>query len=99
MMEQYYFPGQALQNLGTALITLGAGWIVDTWGYTHLELFLSGWLLVSLVTGLGAWGLDTSCDTLGAGDTSQAPHKQGPANTYGSVETEEAGATLSLRGL
>ena len=98
-MEQYYFCGQALQNLGTALITLGAGWIVDTWGYTHLELFFSGWLLVSLVSGLGVWGLDTTCHTPGAGVTSQAQHKQGPANTYGSVEREEAGPALSLRGL
>ena len=94
----YHFSGQALQNLGTALITLGAGWIVDTWGYTHLELFLSGWLLASLVSGLGAWGLDTG-HTPGAGDTSQAPHKRGPANTYGSVQGEEAGPVLSFRGL
>ena len=97
-MEQYYFSGQALQNLGTALITLGAGWIVDTWGYTHLELFLSGWLLASLVSGLGAWGLDTGHPP-GAGHTGQAPHKRGPANTYGSVQGEEAGPAPSLRGL
>ena len=44
-----YLSTQALQNLGTGLITLGAGHIVDTCGYTSLEIFFLGWLLVSLL--------------------------------------------------
>ena len=49
---------QALQNLGTALITIGAGHIVDRFGYYWLELFFTGWLLLSLVSGVAIWFID-----------------------------------------
>jgi len=51
---------QALQNLGTALITMGAGTIVDRWGYFWLEIFFIGWLLVALVSAFCIWGIDYS---------------------------------------
>jgi len=49
---------QALQNLGTALITIGAGYIVDMYGYYWLELFFIFWLLVSLSCSLAIWSID-----------------------------------------
>jgi len=60
---------QALQNLGTGLITLGAGHIVDTCGYTSLEIFFLGWLLVSLLSGLAIYAVDRA----GGGELNLSP--------------------------
>merc|ERR1712098_81922 len=49
---------QALQNLGTALITIGAGQIVDNYGYYWMEMFLTGWFTLSLICSLIIWLLD-----------------------------------------
>lgn len=49
---------QALQNLGTALITLGAGSIVDKFGYFWLELFFVFWLCVALASSVCIWLVD-----------------------------------------
>ena len=51
---------QALQNLGTAVITLGAGNIVDLQGYRGLETFFIGWITVATVSGGAIWLLDYS---------------------------------------
>ena len=51
---------QALQNLGTAVITLAAGNIVDQLGYFWLETFFVGWLTVALLSGLVIWAVDYS---------------------------------------
>jgi len=50
---------QALQNLGTALITMGAGVIVDQHGYMWLELFFSGWLCVSCISSVSIFIVDS----------------------------------------
>jgi len=50
---------QALQNLGTALITMGAGSIVDKFGYTWLEVFFTGWLSVAFVSSVLIFLVDT----------------------------------------
>lgn len=47
-----------MQNLGTALITIGAGSIVDSHGYYWLEMFFTGWMMVSLVSSVAIWFLD-----------------------------------------
>jgi len=49
---------QALQNLGTALIVMAAGSISDNYGYTWLEIFFLGWLVISLVCILCIWIFD-----------------------------------------
>eukprot|EP00092_Neocalanus_flemingeri_P022365 GFUD01024256.1.p1 GENE.GFUD01024256.1~~GFUD01024256.1.p1 ORF type:complete len:476 (-),score=103.76 GFUD01024256.1:150-1577(-) len=49
---------QALQNLGTALITMGAGTIVDKYGYFWLEVFFIAWLKVSLISAICIWTVD-----------------------------------------
>jgi len=54
---------QAIQNLGTALITMAAGTIADEYGYYYLEIFFIGWLVVSLVSTLFIWLSD--CTTNG----------------------------------
>jgi len=51
---------QALQNLGTALITMGAGTIVDKYGYFWLEIFFIAWLKVSLISAICIWIVDYS---------------------------------------
>ena len=51
---------QALQNLGTAVITLGAGNIVDLQGYQGLETFFIGWISVATISALAIWLLDYS---------------------------------------
>merc|ERR1712096_93520 len=51
---------QALQNLGTALITMGAGTIVDQYGYFWLEVFFIAWLKVSLISAICIWIVDYS---------------------------------------
>jgi len=54
---------QAIQNLGTALITMAAGTIVDDYGYIWLEAFFIGWLVVSLMSTICIWICD--CATTG----------------------------------
>merc|ERR1719466_558662 len=54
---------QALQNLGTALITMGAGSIVDEHGYFWLMNFFLFWLLVTLACTVCIWISD--CSTSG----------------------------------
>ena len=51
---------QALQNLGTALITMGAGTIVDRDGYFWLEIFFIAWLKVALISAICIWIIDYS---------------------------------------
>ena len=51
---------QALQNLGTAVITVGAGNIVDTQGYLGLEIFFIGWITLATLSALAIWFLDFS---------------------------------------
>ncbi|XP_063236220.1 major facilitator superfamily domain-containing protein 1-like [Bacillus rossius redtenbacheri] len=55
-----YGIAQALQNLGLAVITLIAGYIVDTSGYLFLELFFLGWLCLSLIIVIVIWILDAN---------------------------------------
>jgi len=54
---------QAIQNLGTALITMGAGSIVDEHGYFWLMNFFLFWLLVTLACTVCIWISD--CATSG----------------------------------
>merc|ERR1719193_1986494 len=54
---------QAIQNLGTALITMGAGSIVDEHGYFWLMNFFLFWLLVTLACTVCIWISD--CSTSG----------------------------------
>jgi len=54
---------QALQNLGTALIVMAAGSISDNFGYTWLEIFFLGWLVLSLLMIICIWIYD--CTTSG----------------------------------
>jgi len=54
---------QAIQNLGTALITMAAGSIVDEYGYDWLEVFFIGLLGVSLASTMCMW----ICDCTGNG--------------------------------
>lgn len=54
---------QAIQNLGTALITMAAGTIVDEYGYDYLEIFFIGWLVVALMSTVCIWICD--CATSG----------------------------------
>ncbi len=54
---------QAIQNLGTALIIMGAGSIADVYGYFYLELFFLFWLAVSLLSSICMW----ICDCTGNG--------------------------------
>jgi len=54
---------QAIQNLGTALITMAAGSIVDEYGYDWLEVFFIGLLGVSLASTMCMW----ICDCAGNG--------------------------------
>ena len=54
---------QAIQNLGTALITMAAGTIVDEYGYVWLEVFFIGLLGVSLLSTVCIWICD--CATTG----------------------------------
>jgi len=54
---------QAIQNLGTALITMGAGSIVDEHGYYWLMNFFLFWLLVTLACTVCIWISD--CSTSG----------------------------------
>ena len=54
---------QAIQNLGTALITMAAGSIVDEYGYVWLEVFFIGLLGVSLLSTVCIWICD--CATNG----------------------------------
>jgi len=49
---------QAIQNLGTALITMAAGSIVESYDYFWLEVFFMAWLLVSLLSTLFIWFAD-----------------------------------------
>jgi len=49
---------QAIQNLGTALITMAAGTIVDEYGYTWLEIFFILWLVVALMSTVCIWICD-----------------------------------------
>jgi len=49
---------QAIQNLGTALITMAAGTIVDDYGYEWLMNFFLGWLIVCLVSTVCIWVSD-----------------------------------------
>jgi len=49
---------QAIQNLGTALITMAAGTIVDEYGYDWLEVFFIGLLGVSLASTVCMWFCD-----------------------------------------
>ena len=51
---------QGVQNLGTAVITLAAGNIVDQLGYFWLEIFFMVWLCLALVSGLAIWTRDYS---------------------------------------
>ncbi len=53
---------QAIQNLGLALITMLAGFIVDHHGYIWLELFFIFWLVVALVCTIAIWLIDISGD-------------------------------------
>jgi len=46
---------QAIQNLGTALITMGAGTIVDEYGYFWLMNFFLFWLVVTLASTVCIW--------------------------------------------
>ena len=69
---------------------------MDTWGYTHLELFFCLCLLASLVSGLGVWSLDTSHHP-GAEVTRQGQVRHTPGPSYASLEREETGP--ALRGL
>lgn len=41
---------QAIQNLGLAVISLLAGYIVDRYGYLWLEIFFIGWLILAAVS-------------------------------------------------
>lgn len=41
---------QAVQNLGLAVISLLAGYIVDKVGYLWLEIFFIGWLLLAAIS-------------------------------------------------
>lgn len=50
---------QALQNLGTALITMGAGAIADQYGYMWLELFFSFFLCVSCISSVSIFFVDS----------------------------------------
>jgi len=54
---------QAIQNLGTALISMAAGSIVDEYGYVWLEVFFIGLLGVSLLSTVCIWISD--CATTG----------------------------------
>ncbi|CAL8078201.1 unnamed protein product [Orchesella dallaii] len=50
---------QAVQNLGLAVITMVAGYIVDSGGYLLLEVFFLAWLCLGLVMILLLWFVDT----------------------------------------
>ena len=49
---------QAIQNLGMALMTMGAGWVVDKLGYEWLEYVFLFWLSVALICTIIIWVLD-----------------------------------------
>ena len=49
---------QAIQNLGLAVISLLAGFIVDRLGYLYLEIFFIFWLTVALLATIAMWVLD-----------------------------------------
>ena len=57
---QHSLTFQGLQNLGTAVITLAAGSIVDQLGYFWLEIFFLAWLCLALACGLAIWTRDYS---------------------------------------
>ena len=60
---QHSLTFQGLQNLGTAVITLAAGSIVDEYGYVWLEVFFIALLGVSLLSTVCIWISD--CATTG----------------------------------
>ena len=41
---------QAIQNLGLAVISLVAGFIVDKYGYLWLEVFFISWLVLAFIS-------------------------------------------------
>ena len=49
---------QAIQNLGMALMTMMAGWVVDKLGYEWLEYVFLFWLSVALLCTIIIWVLD-----------------------------------------
>jgi len=49
---------QAVQNLGTALITMAAGTIVEEYDYYYLEVFFICWLVVAFLSSLFIWFAD-----------------------------------------
>eukprot|EP00096_Caligus_rogercresseyi_P009430 TRINITY_DN3206_c0_g1_i1.p1 TRINITY_DN3206_c0_g1~~TRINITY_DN3206_c0_g1_i1.p1 ORF type:complete len:494 (-),score=137.22 TRINITY_DN3206_c0_g1_i1:197-1678(-) len=49
---------QAIQNLGLAVIPLGAGVIVDNYGYIWLEVYFIFWLSISIMATLVMWIID-----------------------------------------
>jgi len=49
---------QALQNLGTALITLAAGAIVDKLDYVWMEIFFTFWIGIALLCAGTIWLID-----------------------------------------
>jgi len=51
---------QAVQNLGLAVITSVAGYIVDSLGYLLLEVFFLAWLCLSLACTILLWLRDSS---------------------------------------
>jgi len=55
---------QALQNLGTALITMGAGTIVDRFRYFWLEIFFIAWLLVAMLSAISIWIIDKNSSNI-----------------------------------
>lgn len=49
---------QAIQNLGMALMTMMAGWVVDKLGYEWLEYVFLFWLSVALLCTIIIWIMD-----------------------------------------
>ncbi|CAB4062332.1 unnamed protein product [Lepeophtheirus salmonis] len=49
---------QAIQNLGLAIVPLGAGVIVDNYGYIWLEIYFIFWLTIAIIATLTMWLID-----------------------------------------
>ena len=87
---------QAIQNLGTALITMAAGTIVDEYGYVWLEVFFIGLLGVSLLSTVCIWICD--CATTGYINMSIAQREAFDASrSVGKIKTQQEYNHFSTR--
>ena len=87
---------QAIQNLGTALITMAAGTIVDEYGYVWLEVFFIGLLGVSLLSTVCIWICD--CATTGYINMSIAQREAFDASrSVGKIKTQQEYNHFSIR--